>query len=78
MVVSYDEWNDNSSNTQEKMIHAFQRFGRGGTMWNARWMTLGAAFVKTAHISTVVEKLRLNSGFHRFAVVECQFRESHL
>ena len=78
VVVSYDEWKDTSSNTRETMIGAWQRFNRGGTMWNALWMRPGAVFVKTARISTVAEKLRINSGPHRCTVVECLIRETHL
>ena len=78
VVVSYDEWTDKNSNARWTMIDAWQRFSGGGTMWNAFWMKPGAVFVKTARISTIAEELRINSGTHKFTVVECQIRESHL
>ena len=78
VVVSYDKWNDKRSTTQQKMVEVFRRLRSGSAKWNALWMTPGAAFAKTARISTVVEKLSISSGTHRFSVVECQIKESHV
>ena len=78
VVVSYDKWHDERSTIQEKMVEAFRRFGSGPYKWDTLWMTIAAAFVKTARISTAVEKLSITSDTHRFTVVECQNRESHV
>ena len=76
VVVSYDKWNGKRSSAQEKMFEVFQRLCGESTKWSALWMTHGVAFAKTARISTVVEKLSLSSGTHRFSVVEFQNKES--
>ena len=78
VVVSYDKWNGKRSSAQEKMFEVFRRLCGGSTKWSALWMTPGVAFAKTARISTVVEKLSINSGTHIFTVVECQIRDSRL
>ena len=60
------------------MFVVFQRLCGESTKWSALWMTHGVAFAKTARSSTVVEKLSISSGTHRFSVVECQIKESHV